>query len=121
MLSEFAKIKTGEIILLYFIGKTPHNGEVYIGKAINKKTKPYYYVKRNSNEDMIEDTNGIHIAPHRVAVEWLRNEFEDQPLSADFSGGGKYIRRICPILEEDLEKTIKSKKLRRFLERKLAE
>jgi hypothetical protein len=134
MLTDFANIDDGDVILLYFIGEEPKKGKVYVGKAskeknpydyANKVKTPYYHVKRKSKEDVIEGTIGIHIAPHRVAVNW---DFRDGGLEfkkgkcfpASFTGG-KYMRRICQVLKKDLEKTIKSEKLIEFLERKLKE
>ena len=35
--------------------------------------------------------------------------------------GGKYMCRICPVYEIDLDKTIKDEKLKYFLESKLKE
>lgn len=120
-LRKFANIRRGEVILLY------NDKAVYVGEATldeeekeGKSSKiPYYFVEKGSEGDIIEGTKGIHIAPHRVAVDW--QWFEKQSFPADFSGGGKYGHRICQILKEDFEKIIKSEKLIKFLERKLKE
>ena len=126
MLTEFANINDGEIVLLYFIGETPHNGKVYVGEAKEEKNPynythrvktPYYYVEKKSKENIIKDTIGIHIAPHRIGVKWL---FDKKPFPADFSGI-PYLLRIYQVLEKDLEKKIKDKELRKFLERKMRE
>ncbi len=133
MLTAFASISDGDVILLYFIGETPHNGEIYVGEASTEKNPydysnrvktPYYYVK-GSEENVIEDTVGIHIAPHRVGVKWETNNEPSKTkkitsFPADFSNSPYHIR-IYQVLEKDLEKTIKDKEFRDFLKRKLKE
>ena len=113
-LRNFADVKTGAVILLY------NRYEVYVSNATTgtgedkSQETPYYFVKK-PDPIPLGYTDGINIAPHRVAVKW---KFEKRSFPADFSKY-PYNRRFIPIKEKDLEETIKSEELKKYLERKL--
>ena len=126
MFRDFVGIKADDIILQYLERKDNDYGEVYVGKAIlnDKEPTPYYYID-DPNKKIIEDTEGINYAPHRVKVTW---DFHDNGIkfkkenSFPAKFDNRYLgRRIIPVKEDMLDNTILDEKLRQYLRKKLKE
>lgn len=126
MFRDFVGIKVDDIILQYLERKDTDYGEVYVGKAIlnDKEPTPYYYIN-DRDKKIIEGTEGIHYAPHRVKVTW---NFQDNrmELKKGKSFHARYDniylgRRIIQVKKDMLDYTMLDANLKEYLRGKLKE
>lgn len=111
---DFAiNIKEGDVIILYYT-----HSKAFIGTVKeHKNDEIYYYVEKETEENLFGKNNEINRAPHRIDVNWGIKELNDEVY---FEGVclGKWQDTLHQFLEEDL-KNIKDERLRKYLKNKL--
>ena len=106
-------IEKGNVIVHYYMKKSAYVGEVQ---------ESYYFVNHNDIRDYFKDyirePNKINRAPHRINVEWLK----DEDGSAKLYEGVRFswYDTVHKILPEDLD-LVDNKELHDYLERKMKE